>query len=155
MADEIKIVGLKRLTVKLARMGKDIGNARLMGQIGAFVNLGIKTRTARGENMDGRTLLDYTPEYAKRRSKAGHPVNKVNLFFTGSMFSALTYDAEKYQVTSFFMNTVDKYGGRNPEKAFFNDELRPFFGLSDADIDEIESMVKAHLEKLLRGKGKK
>lgn len=151
MADSVKIVGLKRLTAKLARMGKDIGNVRLMGQVGAFINLQIKARTAKGVDVDGRPFDGYTPAYRKRRQDAGHPA-RVNLFFTGSMFGALTYDAEKYQVTSFFMNTVDKFGGRNPEKAFFNDQLRPFFGLSQLDIAEIEDMVAAHLKRLLRKK---
>jgi hypothetical protein len=152
MADNVQIVGLKRLTAKLAHMGKDIGSARLMGQVGAFINLQIKARTAKGVDVEGRVFKGYTPAYRKQRRAGGHPVSKVNLFFTGSMFSALTYDADKYKVTSFFMNTVDKFGGRNPEKAFFNDQLRPFFGLSQADIGQIEAMVGAHIRKLLRKK---
>jgi phage gpG-like protein len=152
VAAAIQIIGLEKLTIKLARMGKDIGSVRLMGQVGALVNLRIKMRTARGIDVKGRPFKSYTPEYRKRRSKEGHPVNNPNLFFTGSMFSALTYDAEKYQVTSYFMNTVDKFGGRNPAKAFFNDEIRPFFGLSEIDISEVEALVQDHLKQLLRKK---
>lgn len=112
-----------------------------MGQIGAFINLQIKARTSKGVDMDEQKFPPYSPRYAARRRKAGHPVQNVNLFFTGSMFSSLTYHAESSQVTSFFMPTVDKYGGRNPQKAFFNDQLRPFFGLTDDDVTEIEKMV--------------
>lgn len=152
MADSVQIVGLKRLTAKLARMGKDIGSVRVMGQVGALINLRIKERTARGVDIDGKPFDPYTPAYRKKRTDEGHAGNTPNLFFTGSMFSALTYDADKYQVISYFMNTVDKFGGRNPEKAFFNDEIRPFFGLNESDINEIEALVKDHITRLLRKK---
>lgn len=146
MADGIYIKGLDQLTRKFTRMGKNIGSVRLMGQIGAFVNLQVKTRTSKGVDKKERTFPPYSPAYRKKRQDAGHPVNKVNLFFTGSMFSSLTYTPEEYQVTSFFMNTVDKFGGRNPEKAFFNDQSRPFFGLTPADVKEIEKMVGGHIQ---------
>jgi hypothetical protein len=152
VAENIQIVGLKQLQLKLARMGKDIGSVRMMGQIGAFVNLRIEERTARGVDKDDKHFTPYSAKYAKERSEAGHATSKPNLFFTGSMFSALTYNADKYKVTSYFMNTVDQFDARNSEKAFFNNETRPFFGLNDLDINEIEAIVSKHLNKLLKGK---
>lgn len=149
MAQNVYIQGFDQLRRKFDKLGKGLGDVRLMGQVGAFVNLQIKARAAKGVDVSESKFTPYSPQYEKSRRDAGHPTGSVNLFFTGSMFSSLTYEAKSDQVTSFFMNTVDKVGSSNPQKAFFNDQLRPFFGLTDSDVDQIEKMVLKGLSKQL------
>lgn len=151
MAKDVEVQGLRELTIKLDKVATAIASNRyLMGQIGAFVETQVLTRTARGVSADNTPFPPYNPLYAERRQDAGRPINKVDLFFTGSMLSALTYEAERQRVALFFMNTTDKYGVRNPAKAYYNQQLRNFFAMSAADVAAVEEMVRKHIARHLK-----
>lgn len=153
MAKEVEIKGARELSIKLDAVAHAIAsNAYLMGQIGSFVELGILKRTAAGMDADNQPFPPYKPLYARRRKKAGRPVNKVDLFFTGSMLSALTWKAERDRVTLFFMNTTDRFGMKNAAKAYYNQQLRNFFAISAEDVREVEEIVHAHIRRHLKSK---
>ena len=150
-APSVEVVGARELRLKLDKVATAIvRNGRLMGQLGNFVNTRIKERTAKGIGADNKLFAPYSPAYKRWRQKKKRPVEKVDLLFTGSMFAALTYDAQDDRVTSFFMDTVDRFGGRNPQKAFFNQELRNFFAINANDVEDIEKLVRAYINERLK-----
>ena len=151
MAGEVAVKGLRELVIKLGRVGKAVsGNRYLMGQIGALVETGILTRTAKGIDADDEPFEAYSTGYASHRAKEGRSTDVVDLFFTGSMLSALTYDETPDRVTLFFMDTSDKFGMRNPEKAYYNQQLRNFFAMSAKDVAAVQDMVSKYIAKVLR-----
>jgi phage gpG-like protein len=150
-APSVEVVGARELRLKLDKVATAIvRNGRLMGQLGNLVNTRIKERTAKGIGADKKAFAPYSPAYKRWRQKKKRPVAKVDLMFTGTMFAALTYDAQNDKVTSFFMDTVDRFGGRSPEKAFFNQETRNFFAISADDVVEIEQMVRTYVNERLK-----
>lgn len=148
----VKFVGGREFQIKLDKTAMAIArNSRLMGQIGDLVNTRIKERTAKGIGADNEFFAPYSKGYKRLREKEGRPVEKVDLNFTGSMFSSMTHIAKNDQVTSFFMSTVDRFGARNSEKAFFNQELRNFFAINAEDVVEIETVIKKYISRKLKG----
>ena len=121
-----------------------------MTRIGLLIQTRIKSRTLAGRDVDGKPFKGYSPGHAKRRQKLGLPTDKVDLFFTGSMQSAMTFEADEDQVRLYFAGTADKFGGSNPEKAFFLHQDRKFFALSDEDIRVIEEEVDTYIRQSIR-----
>lgn len=151
MADDVRIEGARELIIKLDKVAEAVASNRyLMGQLGAYVETQVLQRTAKGIDADNKPFPPYSGLYAKRRKKAGRPTNSVDLFFTGSMLSALTYEAERQRVSLFFMNTTDKFGVRNPAKAYYNQQLRNFFAMSAEDVAAVEEMVRKHIARHLK-----
>ena len=74
------------------------------------------------------------------------------------MLSSLTSTVFNDRVEIFFMNTYGKSpSGKpskvsNPQKAFFLNQNRRFFAVSDREQSTIQGMVHAHLKRLLEGK---
>jgi phage gpG-like protein len=154
MADTVEVKGARELQLKLDKTAQAIvRNGRLMAQIGELVSTRIKQRTAKGIGADLKKFPPYSPSYKRWRSeKMKRPVKWVDLFLTGSMFAALTHSARNDHVSVYFMDTVDRFGGRNPQKAFFNQETRNFFAMNANDVAEIEKMVRYYLALRLKDK---
>lgn len=158
MSDDfaVEVRGATELRLKLGDIGDALDNTVvLMGQIGAKLNTMIKARTAEGIDAAGDTFDPYSPSYKLWREKAGYPTgltNTVDLTLTGGMMAAMTYEAANDIVTSFFMDTADKRNPnvRNPEKAFFNQELRNFFSIGADEVVEIEDLVTDYINAELR-----
>lgn len=154
MADRpiIDIKGLKRTSKKLEKTeGALVDGKRAFGEIGLFLTASIEARTMQGKDVDGDDFKPYSPGYAKFRAGAGHPVNKVNLFFSGLMFNALTHDAGNMQVRIYFMPTTDKHNVSSPAKAYFLDEDRHFFGMSKKDKETIVKIYADHIREAMTG----
>jgi hypothetical protein len=150
----LEIVGERELRLKLEGTAKALAsNKVLMGQIGTYIEDQILFRTAEGKDVDENMFIPYSPLYAAFRSKKGRPVDKVDLNFRGSMLAALTHSASKDKVVVFFMPTVDREGVSDPEKAYYNQQLRDFFGMSAKDVTEIEDMVNSYVQRHLDKKG--
>ena len=151
----IRVEGLNRLIAQVNRVAGNIANEQLMGEIGAFIEFSILQRTAKGEDVEGKRFEPYSPKYKLFRRKTGHKYNIVNLFYSGSMLSALTHTAFKDRVEVYFMNTYGKTPrGKpstvsNPQKAFFLNEKREFFAISADEENAIWEMIQAHLRRLL------
>jgi len=151
-ADGVQVIGLNEVRLKLSKVERAIAsNAELMGQIGSYLKLAVEERTARGTDADDKPFASYNPQYAEKRRGAGRPVQKVDLFFTGSMFSALTYKANDDGVTLFFLNTTDRFGVSNPDKAFYNQQLRNFFAISASEVQEVEQLVRDYVAQHIKG----
>lgn len=134
---ELRIDGIPPLRNLLSVLSGGFDSKQLMSEIGMFILTAIKLRTAEGVDVDGTTFEPYTPKYAFFRASKGHQVDDVDLFFTGSMMSAMTYLADESKVVAYFLNTEDKSGTKNPNKAAWLNEKREFFALSEDDITDI------------------
>jgi len=153
MAEEfVKISGLNRLTRRFNSAEQGIFTEQLMGEIATFIITSILNRTRRGVDAEGRFFQPYTPKYRMFREETGHQGSPVNLFYTGSMLSAMTFKSSKTKAEIFFINTSSKDSKiTNPQKAFYNQQSRNFFAISLAERDEIREMVEDHIHNVLQG----
>lgn len=119
---------------------------KMLNQIGEYAKTAIKARTAQGKDVNESPFKGYSSGYKAIRAKAGRPINKVDLHFTGKMLAAMTHKSEPgaSRVVLFF-NSADE-----SEKAFENQKTRKFFGLNEKDNRRIMQIV---LENLRIGKG--
>lgn len=145
----VQAVNLSRLIKKFRFIGRNLFAKSLMEEIGMRVISQIQIRTAEGRDAGGQEFAPYTKKYRLFRTKKGRPVDKVNLFFTGSMMSAMTHSATEDTAKIFFMNTTDPSNVPNPLKAYALNKKRNFFALSGQDQQDIEEMLREHLEALL------
>ena len=153
----LRIEGLNRLLARFDKVSGGLVDEELMGNIGLYLTHSILDRTGKGEDVEGNPFEPYSPRYKLFREKTGHRTDIVNLYFHGSMLSALTYEAFRSKVEIFFMNTTGKTpSGKqskvtNPEKAFFLNQKREFFGISEEEEDKIREMVQSHIRKKTAG----
>lgn len=135
----------------ISRIDAGLQNAwGLFMEIGAYVKAQIDIRTAQGVDKDERSFAPYSAQYALFRMESGRSVTP-NLFFTGSMMSAMTHTAKASQARIFFMNTTDPKGTPSPLKAYYLNETRNFFAMSQQDVEFTVGMVKEYIDKLLEG----
>ena len=130
---------------------KELVDRKLFNKIGFFIRQRIDTRTAKGVDVDGAAFKKYSPQYKLFRRAEGHPVSKVNLFFSGSMMSSMTHSVSGETIKVFFTNTKDAAGTSNPLKAFYLNKTRRFFAMSEEDMDKIFDMVEDSIEEALEG----
>lgn len=145
----VQAIGLQRLIRRLRYFGQQVFSERLMNEIGTYAISQIQIRTAEGKDVKGKPFSPYSKRYRLFRKKKGHSVDKVNLFFTGSMMSSMTHEATEDTTKIFFMNTPDRSGVPNPLKAWALNQKRSFFALSEQDQWGIERLLQEHVEALL------
>lgn len=147
----VNILGLDSLRYLISRFGINLKlHEGLLESIAQYAIFRIKKRTSEGKDVSGEDFIPYSNKYSLIRSEYGRPTNKVDLFFTGSMMGAITSDISDEQVVLYFMNTSDSSNTKNPLKAFFLNESRNFFALSEEDIKGIEDIVNKFVKNLLR-----
>ena len=146
----IDIAGLPRLQRKVTLIRNSIFSIKLMTELGFFAMTKIKKRTAAGRDVDGVPFMPYSEKYTMFRRKHGRPTSRVDLFFHGDMMSSMTTDTESDKVEIYFQNTTDQSGVENPKKAFFLNEDRNFFALSDEDIRQMIRIVNNYYRRLMR-----
>lgn len=151
----VVLTGVEELADRLDYAAAHITTKALLSEVGNFIRLRTLERTAQGVDYLDNDFEPYSPEYAFFRERAGLPTSVVDLFFTGSMLSSLTFEADRYQVRLFFMPTQDKFGMDNPAKAYFLNENREFFALNPDDIDAIIDVSRQHVMAALRGNVKR
>lgn len=152
---KLELTGGAELTIKLDKINLALKhNKKLMDLIGNYMKLATLERTAKGIDAERKAFVEYSKGYARKRKAAGLPIGKVDLFWTGSMLSSMTYVAQDNIVNLYFMNTTDKFGMRNPKKAFFiqthKTKPREFFAISMKDVVAIEKIVKVYINKYLK-----
>jgi hypothetical protein len=154
----VKLIGSVAIAAKFDALDNALKhNKKLMAIIGNFMRFQTLKRTAKGVDVNDLTFVPYSKPYAKKRKAAGLPIGKVDLFWTGSMLASMTYVPQDGVVRLYFMDTTDKFGKRNPQKAFFNQTFgarsrrsRQFFAISLTDIVAIEKIVKTYINKYLK-----
>ena len=146
----VDINGIQTIKVLLNRLSGGLGSKRLMSEIATFLITSIKLRTAGGRDVNDAAFAPYSKGYAMFRAKEGYPTSKVDLFFSGSMMASMDYKATSTTATLYFLNTEDKTGTKNPNKAYWLNQKREFFALSDDDMREVEEMVDDEIGNILR-----
>jgi len=152
MASEefIRIDGATRVQVIIEGMEAAIATRPMMLEIGEFIRFRIQARTAEGKDVKGNLFAPYSPQYRLFREKTGHPVNKVNLFYTGSMMGSMAVAETSNQARVYFLNTQGPGSkARNPEKAYYLNQKREFFALSAEDIRGIIDIMEDYYQKAL------
>ena len=146
-----ELKGAAKLFKILNKLEVKIATQRMMSQIGNYLMTSIKQRTGKGKDVEGELFQPYSTGHKKLRAAKGLPTNIVDLFFSGSMMSAMTFDAGSEQVQLFFMATSDRTGTKNPAKAYFLDQKRQFFSISKSEIGEVEEIAAEAVEEILDG----
>lgn len=149
---EVNQDSLNKVLVTLSVLGRnDVFSEELLNEIGEYIKFKIKERTLEGRDVSGNAFTPYSDAYKAYREIHGRPTAWVDLFFTGSMQGSMTHevDGNSGEVKVFFMNTQDKSGASNPEKAFYLNEERNFFGVSEEEIEEIRDIVQEYIEDLI------
>ena len=149
--DVIEIRGLNDLIARLDDVSENVFERRLMAEIGAYIIFRIEKHTAQGIDVEGRNFEPYTPRYKLFRRKTGHPVDKVDLFYSGSMMSSMTSTETDDESRVFFMPSQDRKGVSNPLKAYALNKNRRFFAIGVVEQRKILDMVREHAEQLLLG----
>lgn len=152
--NDIRFVGAERLSRTIDRLRRNITSRQILGEIGQFIRLRVTNRTQQeGVDIYGRPFEPYSPRYAFWRQQAGYQTDFVDLTVTGGMFNSLTYEATENQVRVFFMPGKTR-GSKveNPAKAFYLQQDREFFGMSDQDVQEIMDMYDIHIGETMRGR---
>jgi len=102
----------------------------------------IKRNASQGKGLRNKAFRGYTPSYAKFRQKKGRSVAPVDLNFTGQMFGAMNGQFARKGVAKVYFASVAQ-----SRKAFFNNRIRPFFGLDTAYRKLAGNVVRAHFKR--------
>lgn len=128
----------------------------VLNKVGNYLVARIKQRTSEGEDVSGAPFLPYSSSYKKIRGEKGLPTDVVDLFFTGSMMGAMTYETDRAlsQVEIFFIPGQDESGVDNAAKAFFiqEDQDRVFFDYNDEEQAEMFKIVRTEVARRIRGR---
>ena len=147
---KVEVLGSAYIQAKFNRLEDVLDSKKLMSEIGTFIIAEIKLRTSKGKDADGKDFKPYSAQYVLFRSKKKAPVGKVDLFLTGSMMSSMTYKSTKKQTKVYFLDTEDKSGSNNPQKASALNKNRKFFALSEEDLREIKEIIQDYINFQLR-----
>jgi hypothetical protein len=154
----VTVKGIEQVVTLLERISSVFTSRALLGEMGAFLRQRILLRTARGVDVDEQPFVAYTPRYKFFRQQHGRPVDKVNLFFSGTMLASIDHDIAESSVRLYFTPTTappikpprgshakSKTSPSSPLKAYYlqHHRTRPreFFGASSADVELLTQMV--------------
>lgn len=99
----------------------------------------LKKRTQDGTGLKGR-FKRYSAEYRKYKISKEKDPFKVNLRDTNSMMLSLTSRISGNAGYVYFN------GGENNKKAYFNNQIRPFFGVTKKEQKEIDEIFTRYLK---------
>lgn len=148
----------KKIGSELVKELKDaldiLESPEFMKQLGEFVKKGILDRTKAGVGVDNpggnrKPLKPLSPAYVEQRkrmklAKDTSP-GKSNLTQTGKMLKDLTVISTKAKTAVDFKNDESKTKAKHNE-----DNGRPFAYVDKEQIKEVEAIVQAKLEELLK-----
>ncbi len=149
----VRVRGRERISRRISRLLRGIQGREVLGEIGTYLQTSIKQRT-QNENEDifGRKFKAYAPGYRMFRQREGYPTEP-DLTLTGGMFAALTHEVEGDRVRVFFGPGSSRGTEvQHPAKAFYLQEDRKFFGISDQDVDAIMRLYRINIGGALRGR---
>jgi hypothetical protein len=151
VSNPIVVVGVADVLRRIRYLRYNIADKRVMSEIGLFFITKIQKRTAEGKDVDETPFTPYSPAYRRKREKNQRSGTKVNLFWTGSMMSSMTLNADKDSVKLFFQNTTaPNTKTPNPDKAFFLNQERRFFAISESDRQGALDIIDNHIRRLRR-----
>jgi len=150
VSEPVTIFGLRDVILDLLFLRTHIESEPIMREIGLFLTSQIQIRTAEGRDVHGEPFEPYSEGYAELRRRSGRSANKVNLFMTGSMMSSMDFNTTENTVELFFQGSKDPTGMSNPEKAYYLNENREFFAVSEEDRIRVREIIRNHIRRIRR-----
>jgi hypothetical protein len=163
----VEFRGLDTVFRKLAGLQSVFRSEAVWSEIGHLIRAEILKRTARGVDADGLKFDGYSAGYRLYRKKHGRPVQKVNLFWTGTMLSSMDVaPLPRGGVRLYFQPTQapdyptgprakkPRVSPKSPAKAYYlqthKTKPRKFFAVSKQDVKQVHQflvdVLKAHLK---------
>lgn len=148
----VEVIGLAKIRDRYRRLGGRIDDLRVLDIIGEYLKTSIKTRTLAGKDIEGSPFVPYSAGYERTRRKKGLPT-RPDLFFTGTMLGSLTADVSHVEESVklyFAPGTAEGSNVQNAAKAFFNQQTRPFFGISAENVQKIIDIYRDFIREAMR-----
>ncbi len=129
----------------MLRKGKIVLPDPLLGVKNVFERLLLESeteivqRTQSGKKIDGGNFKKYSKGYAAYKVSKGRKASPVDLTFTGAMLRGVHSKITK--LTKDFIEGRIFISPDQQDKANWNQERRPFFGLSKKQIDYINKKI--------------
>ena len=113
----------------------------------------IRTKTAKGIDVNSRRFGPYSTSYLKKLNREGKKT-AVDLFYTGRMLSALTPSGKTVRKTGKHKITLGFSNAQMRQRALFNQVLnepkRVFFGFNDRTEKIIQNTFNKFIKKQFR-----
>tara|TARA_R100001460_G_scaffold68587_1_gene109110 strand:- start:162 stop:644 length:483 start_codon:yes stop_codon:yes gene_type:complete len=113
----------------------------------------IRTKTAKGIDINSRRFAPYSTSYLKKLNREGKKT-AVDLFYTGRMLSALTPSGRTVKKTGKHKITLGFSNAQMRQRALFNQVLnepkRVFFGFNDRTEKIIQNTFNKFIKKQFR-----
>ena len=113
----------------------------------------IRTKTAKGIDVNSRRFAPYSTSYIKKLNREGKKT-AVDLFYTGRMLSALTPSGKTVRKTGKHKITLGFSNAQMRQRALFNQVLnepkRVFFGFNDRTEKIIQNTFNKFIKKQFR-----
>ena len=113
----------------------------------------IRTKTAKGIDVNSRKFAPYSTSYLKKLNREGKKTT-VDLFYTGRMLSALTPSNRTVKKTGKHKITLGFSNAEMRQRALFNQVLnepkRVFFGFNDRTEKIIQNTFNKFIKKQFR-----
>jgi len=106
----------------------------------------IKDKTESGVDYQNRPFRKYSKDYEETRLQKQLPINKVDLFFTGNMMSAITADSDNDGAVIKFLNKHDSGKAFSHIRGSGSLPVRDFFFFDDDDMDELLDMAMSFVD---------
>lgn len=121
-------VNLKPVELTINSITDLLANTKpVLTEVGAFAELLIKERTARGVDWRGIKFKNYNKFYAGKRKDKRLPTSHVDLFFTGHMMGAMKTKVNGNTARVYFASKLESdkvlkhnVGAGVPERHFFD-----------------------------------
>ena len=154
------------LSVKIKSNSKHIekGFQRLKSKFPSIIDKGIlqagfqlldiiRTKTAKGIDINSRKFAPYSTSYLKKLNREGKKT-AVDLFYTGRMLGALTPSGKTVRKTGKHKITLGFSNAQMRQRALFNQVLnepkRVFFGFNDRTEKIIQNTFNKFIKKQFR-----
>lgn len=145
----VEIKNLDLINSSLKKLSGKINDKEIKNKIANFFLTTIKERTLKGYDVSGEAFEEYSPRYSLFRQKKGLPTYLVDLFFTGSMMASMTYEVNEASIRLFFQPTKDRKGVFNSLKAYWLNQKREFFSLSNDDISNAVNLYEKYIKEVI------
>ena len=113
----------------------------------------IRTKTAKGTDINSRRFAPYSTSYLKKLNREGKKT-AVDLFYTGRMLGALTPSGKTVRKTGKHKITLGFSNAQMRQRALFNQVLnepkRVFFGFNDRTEKIIQNTFNKFIKKQFR-----
>ena len=149
-----KIIGDKKLKVKLGKIEKGLLTREILGKVAAQATTHIKDRTLSGKDKNERAFAEYSESYLEFKLERGGEFfgGNVDLFNGGDMLGAMQPRVKgSHTAEILFTRNSEalKASGHNQGSRKTGLPKREFFSLGPKGAKQAALLLEKHLEKVL------